>query len=133
MNVRPYRYPQFLKDEVERLIKKMLAVGIMQPSTSPYSSMVLLVKKRDRSWRFCVDYQALYKETILNRFPIPTIEEILDELDDATVFSKLDLKSGYHQIRIKAGDEPKTTFCTHDGHYEFLVMPFGLSNTPSTF
>lgn len=133
VNVRPYRYPPTVKDEIERQVSEMLRTGLIQPSSSPFSSSVLLVKKKDGSYRFCVDFRHLNAITAKVRYPVPVIEELLDELTHASWFTSLDLTAGYHQIRLQVGEEPKTAFQTHSGHYEFHVMAFGLTGAPATF
>jgi len=133
VNIRAYRYPPQLKDEIDTQVQSMLAQGLIQPSSSPFSSPVLLVRKKDGSWRFCVDYRYLNALTVKSVYPIPVFDQLVDELGHAKWFSILDLYSGYHQIRLQPGEEHKTAFSTHAGHYEFTVVPFGLSGAPGTF
>lgn len=131
--IHPYRYPPAIKDEVERQNGVMLKSGIIQHNSSPFSSSALLVMNKDNSWRFCVDFRHLNAITIKSTFPVPVIEELLDELGHASWFTSLDLTAGYHQILLQPSDTHKTAFQTHSGHYEFRVMAFGLTGAPSTF
>ena len=129
----PYRLGPAEQDELEEQVKDLLAQGFIRPSCSPYGAPVLFVPKKDGRWRMCIDYRALNKQTIKDRYPLPRIDLLLDRLGQARVFTKLDLAQGYHQIAMAEDSIAKTAFCTHLGQWEFVVMPFGLCNAPSTF
>lgn len=127
VQVRPYRFSPALKDKIVKQVAEMLKNGIIEPSRSPFSSPVLLVPKKDKTWRFCVDYRYLNSLTQKWMFCVHMFEELLDELAGAKQFSSLDLTAGFHKVLMKAGDEFKTAFQTHFGHFEFMVMAFRLT------
>ncbi|XP_040942311.1 uncharacterized protein [Gossypium hirsutum] len=129
----PYRMSPPELEELQKHLKELLDAGFIRPSKSPYGAPVLFQKKHDGSLRMCIDYRALNKITVKNRYPIPLIADLFDQLGSTRWFTKLDLRSGYHQVRIVEGDEPKIACVTRYGSYEFLVMPFGLMNAPATF
>lgn len=131
----PYRLGPGELAELKKQLDEMLEQGFIRPGVSPWGAPVLFVPKKDGSRRLCIDYRQLNKLTIKNRYPLPRIDDLFlfDQLQGATVFSKIDPRSGYHQLRIREADVPKTAFRTRYGHYEFLLMPFGLTNAPAAF
>nr|GFD40089.1 putative reverse transcriptase domain-containing protein [Tanacetum cinerariifolium] len=114
-------------------VKELSDKGVIRPSSSPWGAPVPFVKKKDGSFRICIDYQELNKLTVKNRYLLPRIDDLFDQLQGSSVYSKIDLRSGYHQLRVREEDIPKTAFKTRYGHYEFQVMPFGLTNAPAVF
>ncbi|KAK5842194.1 hypothetical protein PVK06_004524 [Gossypium arboreum] len=133
ISITPYRMAPAELKELKTQLQELLDKGFIRPSTSPWGAPVLFVKKKDGSLRLCIDYRQLNKVTIKNKYPLPRIDDLFDQLKGAAVFSKIDLRSGYYQLKVKECDVPKTAFRTRYGHYEFLVMPFGLTNAPAAF
>ncbi|GJZ23774.1 putative reverse transcriptase domain-containing protein, partial [Tanacetum coccineum] len=129
----PYRLTPSKMKELSEQLKELSDKGFIRPSSSPWGAPVLFVKKKDGSFRMCIDYRELNKLTVKNRYPLPRIDDLFDQLQGSSVYSKIDLRSGYHQLRVREEDIPKTAFRTRYGHYEFQVMPFGLTNAPAVF
>lgn len=123
----------FEKQELTKQVEVLIKQGFIRTSSSPFNSPVLFVKKKDGTMRMCVDYRILNNNTVKNKFPLPNIDQFISRLGKAKVYSKLDLMSGYYQVRIADEDVEKTAFSTDFGHYEWMVMPFGLTNAPATF
>jgi hypothetical protein len=130
---RPYRISVGELEELKKQLKELLGKGYIRPSSSPWGAPVIFVEKKDGTQRMCVDYRALNEVTIKNKYPFPRIEDLFDQLKGAKVFSKIDLRSGYHQLRIRPSDIAKTAFTTRYGLYEYMVMSFGLTNAPAYF
>ncbi|KAJ4780980.1 polyprotein [Rhynchospora pubera] len=129
----PYRMAPAELKELKVQLEDLLKKGFVRPSTSPWGAPVLFVKKKDGTLRLCVDYRELNKVTVKNRYPLPRIDDLFDQLQGSSVYSKIDLRTGYHQLRIRPSDVEKTTFRSRYGHFEYLVMPFGLTNAPAAF
>ena len=130
---RPYRMPVNDLEEIKKQIKELLEKGYIRRSSSPWGAPVLLVEKKDKSLRMVVDYRTLNEVMIKNKYPLPMISDLFDQVQGAKVFSKIDIRSGYHQLQIREHDIPKTAFTTRYGLYEYTVMSFGLTNAPAYF
>nr|GFA72192.1 putative reverse transcriptase domain-containing protein [Tanacetum cinerariifolium] len=129
----PYRLAPFKMKELSNQLQELSDKGFIRPSSSPWGAPVLFVKKMDGSFRMCIDYRELNKLTVKNHYPLPRIDDLFDQLQGSSIYSKIDLMSGYHQLRVREEDIPKTNFRTRYGHYEFQVMSFGLTNAPAIF
>ncbi|GJX91289.1 putative reverse transcriptase domain-containing protein [Tanacetum coccineum] len=129
----PYRLAPSEMKELSEQLQELSDKGFIRPSSSPWGAPVLFVKKKDGSFRMCIDYRELNKLTVKNRYPLSRIDDLFDQLQGSSIYSKIDLRSGYHQLRVREQDIPKTAFRTRYGHYEFQVMPFGLTNAPAVF
>ncbi|GKC88543.1 putative reverse transcriptase domain-containing protein, partial [Tanacetum coccineum] len=129
----PYRLAPSEMKELSDQLQELFDKGFIRPNSSPWGAPVLFVKKKDGSFWMCINYRELNKLTVKNRYPLPRINDLFDQLHGSSVYSKIDLRSGYHQLRVREEYIPKTAFRTRYGHYEFQVIPFGLTNTPTVF
>ena len=133
ISMTPHRMSTVELQELKVQIQGLLDKGFIRPSTSLWGAPVLFAKKKDKTLRLCIDYRRLNRVTIKNRYPLPRIDDLFDQLRGARVYSKIDLRTGYHQMRVRETNIPKTAFRTRYGHFEFTVMPFGLTNAPTAF
>ena len=133
ISMTPHRMAQVELQELRVQLQELVDKGFIRPSTSPWGAPVLFAKKKDKTLRLCIDYRQLNKVTIKNRYPLPRNNDLFDYLRGARVYTKIDLRTSYHQPRVRETDIPKTTFRTRYGHFEFTVMPIGLTNAPTTF
>jgi hypothetical protein len=129
----PYRMSTPELQELKMQLKELLDMGLIHPSVSPWGALFIFIQKKDGSWRLFINYHQLNKDMIKNQYPLLRIDDLFDQMKGTTVFSKIDLRSGYHQLQIKEDDIPKIAFKMRFGHYEFTVLPFGLTNAPGVF
>ena len=133
ISMTPYRMAPVELQELRVQLQEFLDMGFIRPSTSPWGAPVLFAKKKDKTLRLCIDYRQLNRVTIKNRYPLPRIDDLFDQLRGARVYSKIDLRTGYHQLRVRETDISETAFRTRYEHFEFTVMPFGMTNAPAAF
>ena len=133
ISMTPHKMPPVELQELKVQLQELLDKGFIRPSTSPWGAPVIFAKKKDKTLRLCIDNRQLNRVTVKNRYPLPRIDDLFDHLGGARVYSMIDLRTGYHQLRVRETDIPKTAFRTRYGHFEFTVMPFGLTNAPAAF